>query len=135
MQRFSALVTAYDPDADAARAGSGAAGGLGFALRTFLHADLQAGIDVVIRQTGMEEAIRKADVVVTGEGRLDAQTVMGKVPVGIAKIAKKYGLPVIAFCGSSRASSSFRVLCGCDESRTNPTSRPCTSAPLGCSTP
>ena len=99
MQRFSALVTAYDPDADAARAGSGAAGGLGFALRTFLHADLQAGIDVVIRQTGMEEAIRKADVVVTGEGRLDAQTVMGKAPVGIAKTAKKYGLPVIAFCG------------------------------------
>ena len=99
MQRFSAIVKEYYPHSDADLSGSGAAGGLGFALRTFLHADLKPGIDVVIHQTGIETAIMDADVVVTGEGRLDAQTVMGKVPVGIAKIAKKYGLPVIAFCG------------------------------------
>ena len=99
MQRFAAMVTEYDPNSDADLPGSGAAGGLGFALRTFLNADLKPGIDVVINQTGIEEAIRDADIVVTGEGRLDAQTVMGKAPVGIAKIAKKYGLPVIAFCG------------------------------------
>lgn len=99
MQRFSAMVKECYPDSDADLPGSGAAGGLGFALRTFLNAELKPGIDVVIHQTGIEEAIRDADIVVTGEGRLDAQTVMGKAPVGIAKIAKKYGLPVIAFCG------------------------------------
>ena len=99
MQRFSAMVKECYPDSDADLPGSGAAGGLGFALRTFLNADLKPGIDVVIHQTGIEAAIRDADVVVTGEGRLDAQTVIGKVPVGIAGIAKKYGLPVIALCG------------------------------------
>lgn len=99
MQCFSALVKAYDPDSDADLSGSGAAGGLGFALRTFLHAELKPGIDIVIRQTGLAAAIRHADIVVTGEGRLDAQTVMGKVPAGIAQTAKKYGKPVIAFCG------------------------------------
>ncbi|MBR6107512.1 MAG: glycerate kinase [Oscillospiraceae bacterium] len=99
MQRFSAMVKEYYPDSDADLPGSGAAGGLGFALRTFLNADLKPGIDVVINQTGIEAAISSADIVITGEGRMDAQTVMGKVPVGIAKIAKKYGLPVIAFCG------------------------------------
>lgn len=99
MQRFSTMVNRYYPDSDADLPGSGAAGGLGFALRSFLNAKLKPGINVVINQTGIESAIRDADVVVTGEGRLDSQTVMGKVPVGIAKIAKKYGLPVIAFCG------------------------------------
>lgn len=99
MQRFSVLVKEYYPDSDADLPGSGAAGGLGYALRTFLNADLKSGIDVVINQTGIEAAIKEADIVVTGEGRLDAQTIMGKVPVGIAGIAKKYGLPVIALCG------------------------------------
>lgn len=99
MQRFAALVSERIPEADADIPGSGAAGGLGFALRTFLHAELKPGIDIVIQQTGIEAAIREADVAVTGEGRMDAQTVMGKVPVGIAHIAGKYGIPVIAFCG------------------------------------
>ena len=99
MQRFAAMAKEYDPNSDADLPGSGAAGGLGFALRTFLNAELKPGIDVVINQTGIEASLRDADVVVTGEGRLDAQTVMGKVPVGIAEIAKKYGLPMIAFCG------------------------------------
>ena len=99
MQAFSALVTSTVPDADAALPGSGAAGGLGFALRTFLNAELQSGIALVITQTGLETAMKEADLVVTGEGRLDAQTVMGKVPVGIANTAKANGIPVIAFCG------------------------------------
>lgn len=99
MLRFSALVKELYPESDADLPGSGAVGGLGYALRTFLIADLKPGIDVVIHQTGIEAVIRDADIVVTGEGRMDAQTVMGKVPVGIAKIAKKYCLPVIAFCG------------------------------------
>ena len=99
MQHFSALVKGYLPDADPNLPGSGAAGGLGFALRTFLNADLNSGIEVISSQTGIEAAIQNANIVITGEGRLDLQTVMGKVPIGIAKIAKKYDLPVIAFCG------------------------------------
>ena len=99
VQRFSGIVREYLPDADPDFPGAGAAGGLGFALRTFLHAELCPGIRIVMQQTGLEAAIRSADAVVTGEGRLDAQTAMGKVPVGIAEAAKQYGLPVIAFCG------------------------------------
>ena len=99
MRRFADLVRSEIPDADDAFPGSGAAGGLGFALRVFLHAVLSPGIETVIRMTGLESAIRSADVVVTGEGRLDAQTVLGKVPAGIAAAAKRYGIPVIAFCG------------------------------------
>ena len=99
MLRFSDTAKQYSPDADPSLPGSGAAGGLGFALRTFLRAELRPGIETVIRKTGLEAAIRNADLVVTGEGRLDAQTVMGKVPAGIADAAKQYGIPVIAFCG------------------------------------
>ena len=57
---------------------------------------------LVLRKTRLEEAIADADIVITGEGCLDSQTAMGKAPIGIARIAKKYGKPVIAFCGSVR---------------------------------
>ena len=80
--------------------GAGAAGGLGFALLAFLHAELIPGIDLVMQATGLENELRDADIVVTGEGRLDHQTVMGKAPVGVAGLAKKYGIKVIAFAGS-----------------------------------
>lgn len=79
--------------------GSGAAGGMGYAFKNFLNADLEPGIEIVIEETKLEEKIRDADIVVTGEGRLDSQTVMGKVPAGVAKLAKKYNKKVIAFCG------------------------------------
>lgn len=99
MLHFADAARQYTADADPSLPGAGAAGGLGFALRTFLHAELRPGIDVVIRQTDLEPALREADLVITGEGRLDAQTVMGKVPAGIAAAAKQYNIPVIAFCG------------------------------------
>ena len=99
IRRFAGTVQKQFPTADPELPGSGAAGGLGFALRTFLYADLQPGIEVVTQQIRLEDAIREADIVVTGEGRMDAQTAMGKAPVGIAKIAKRYGVPVLAFCG------------------------------------
>ena len=99
IRRLAGTVQKQFPNADPELPGSGAAGGLGFALRTFLHADLQPGIEVVTQQIRLEDAIREVDIVVTGEGRMDAQTAMGKAPVGIAKIAKRYGVPVIAFCG------------------------------------
>ena len=79
--------------------GVGAAGGLGFAFLSYLHASLLPGIDLVIRETHLEDEIRTADLVVTGEGRLDEQTCMGKAPAGVAAIAAKYGIPVIAFSG------------------------------------
>lgn len=79
--------------------GAGAAGGLGFAFLTYLNGKLESGINLVIRETKLEEKIRGASCVITGEGRLDNQTCMGKAPVGVASIAKKYNIPVIAFSG------------------------------------
>lgn len=80
--------------------GAGAAGGMGFAFLTFLGARLESGIELVMRETGLEKKIMDTDVVVTGEGRLDGQAAMGKAPVGVARLAKKYDKPVIAFAGS-----------------------------------
>ena len=75
---------------------------MGFAFLTFMDAQLESGIQIVIKETGLEQEIAKADLVITGEGRMDGQTAMGKAPIGIAKIAKKYGKPVIAFAGLLR---------------------------------
>lgn len=83
------------------QAGTGAAGGLGFAFLTFLNGVLEQGIKIVLEETGLENYIENADIVITGEGRLDGQTAMGKAPIGVAKLAKKYNLPVIAFAGSA----------------------------------
>lgn len=80
--------------------GAGAAGGLGFAFLNFLpNVELRSGIDIVLEAVGLEAALRDADLVVTGEGRLDGQTAMGKVPVGVAKLAKRHGCRVLAFAG------------------------------------
>ncbi len=79
--------------------GVGAAGGLGFALYSFLNAELTPGIDLIIEAVKLEEAVVGADYVVTGEGRLDNQTAMGKAPVGVAKIAKRHNAKVLAFTG------------------------------------
>lgn len=85
--------------ADAAYPGTGAAGGLGFAFLAFLNATLESGIHIILDETRLESYIKDADIVVTGEGRLDGQTVMGKAPIGVARLAKKYGKKVIAFSG------------------------------------
>lgn len=79
--------------------GAGAAGGLGYACLMFLHAALKPGIDIVLEEIQIEQAIKTADAVITGEGRLDAQTLMGKTPIGVARIAKTYSVPVYAFAG------------------------------------
>ncbi|MFJ6413354.1 glycerate kinase [Terribacillus saccharophilus] len=80
--------------------GVGAAGGLGASLLAFLNADLKRGIDIVLHAVDFEEAVKDADLVITGEGRLDSQTIYGKTPIGVAKAAKKYGVPVIGLAGS-----------------------------------
>lgn len=81
-------------------AGAGAAGGLGFAfLSYFPNVELKPGIDIVLEAIGLEQEVRDADFVITGEGLLDSQTAMGKAPVGVAKLAKKHGAMVLAFAG------------------------------------
>lgn len=86
-------------NADPDYPGSGAAGGLGFAFRTFLNGSLEEGVKIVQEETELEKHIKNADIVVTGEGRLDRQTVMGKAPSGAASLAAKYNIPVIALAG------------------------------------
>lgn len=80
--------------------GAGAAGGLGYAFLAYIGAALTPGIELILDAVGLEEELSGADVVVTGEGRLDFQTAMGKAPVGVARLAKKYNAKVIAFAGS-----------------------------------
>jgi len=79
--------------------GAGAAGGLGAALLAFCQARLMPGIDVVIEATDFAGKIRDADLLITGEGRTDGQTAFGKVPVGLAMVAKQYGVPVVCLSG------------------------------------
>lgn len=85
--------------ADKDASGAGAAGGLGFAFMTFLGGTLTNGIELVLKEIGIEQSIAESDLVITGEGRLDSQTIMGKTPAGVASIAGKYDVPVIAFSG------------------------------------
>ena len=80
--------------------GSGAAGGLGAGLMAFLDGELVEGVAAIAGKTGLEEAVAKADLVITGEGKIDSQTQYGKTPFGVARVAKKHGKPVIAIAGS-----------------------------------
>ena len=100
LKNYSKIVKEKYPDADCEYPGTGAAGGLGYAFFNFTNSKLESGIKIVLDETKLEEYVKDADIVVTGEGRLDHQTVMGKAPVGVANIAKKYNKKVIAFSGS-----------------------------------
>ena len=96
---YAALACEKFPKSNPAFPGTGAAGGLGFAFLTFTNAVLESGVKIVLEETSLSDYIKDADYVITGEGRLDAQTVMGKAPIGVAKLAKEYGKPVLAFSG------------------------------------
>ena len=100
LQKFSQISAAFTGNDYSKTAGAGAAGGLGYAFLSYLNTDLQPGISLVLDAIKLETELRDADIVITGEGQLDRQTAMGKVPAGVAKLAKKYKLPVIAFAGS-----------------------------------
>lgn len=80
-------------------AGAGAAGGLGFGLMAFCRAEMASGIDAVLKLIELEKVLTNTDLVITGEGRMDGQSTQGKAPIGVAKLAKKYHLPVIAVVG------------------------------------
>lgn len=94
--------------------GAGAAGGLGAGIIVFLNGTIQRGIDAVIDIVNLEEKIKDADLVITGEGRIDYQTKFGKVPYGVAQIAKKHNKPVIAICGSIGEKYEELYNCGID---------------------
>lgn len=96
---YATIASKRYPNADMTQKGAGAAGGLGFAFLTFMNAVLCSGVDIVLRETHLEEYIKDSDIIITGEGKLDSQTIMGKAPIGVAKLAKKYNKPVIAFAG------------------------------------
>lgn len=99
LKDYAALAKAQFPKADPDYPGAGAAGGMGFAFLTFLNASLEPGVGIVLEETKLRQYAESADIVITGEGRLDGQTVMGKAPIGVAKIAKEYKKPVLAFSG------------------------------------
>lgn len=98
--RYAELTSAKYEKADARYPGTGAAGGLGFAFLAYTNAVLESGIKIILEETKLENYVKDADIVVTGEGRLDGQTVFGKAPIGVAKIAKKYDKTVLAFAGA-----------------------------------
>jgi len=99
MKHFARLVHLWSGQDWSPHPGAGAAGGLGFAFLAFLNSSLQSGFEIVAKLTGLEEKICSADWVVTGEGKLDSQTLSGKGPYGVAQMAKKNKKPVIAIGG------------------------------------
>ncbi|MDO4427536.1 MAG: glycerate kinase [Moraxella sp.] len=91
-------------------AGAGAAGGLGFGLMSFLNASLSSGFTLVAGACGLENAIKQADLIITGEGKMDAQTSMGKVAQGVASLAIKHKKPVIAICGAIEPDTNWQAM-------------------------
>ncbi len=114
LENFGIIAKTINSDADINTEGAGAAGGLGFAFSAFTNAVLQPGIDIILEESGFEKEVEDADIIVTGEGRLDSQTVMGKAPAGIAKLAKKYNKKVIAFAGCVSDDAEICNLYGID---------------------
>jgi glycerate 2-kinase len=99
LSRLAFVTTAMLPDAHSQRPGAGAAGGVGFALVEFLGAVSRPGVEEVAETVGLEQALHGADWVFTGEGSVDAQTVMGKTPFGVAQVAARTGTRVVIFAG------------------------------------
>lgn len=100
LHRFARIVADHLGEDHSLHPGAGAAGGLGFAARAFLGAGFRPGIELVAELARLAESMADADLVITGEGRLDAQSLHGKTPVGVARLARAAGVPVIAIAGS-----------------------------------
>lgn len=99
LSHFSQLIYQTHGIDLASRPGTGAAGGTSLCLIAFMNGQLRPGVDIVIDAVGLDAAVADADLVITGEGRIDSQSIRGKTPVGVARIAKKHGVPVIAIGG------------------------------------
>lgn len=108
LNRYADLVSELTGRHEKETPGAGAAGGLGFALMTFFKAKAQRGITTILDLIGIEEKIASADLVITGEGHMDSQSVNGKTPIGVAQLAKKYQVPTVAIVGG--ASTHLEVL-------------------------
>ena len=100
LESYANLTATKYKNVDASFPGTGAAGGLGFAFLAYTNAVLESGVKIVLDETKLEEHILNADIVVTGEGRMDGQTIFGKAPIGVAELAKKHDKRVLAFAGS-----------------------------------
>ncbi|MBR2376598.1 MAG: glycerate kinase [Clostridia bacterium] len=111
---YANLTKKLYPNSNKDLEGAGAAGGLGFAFSSYLNAKLTSGINLILDTINFESIIKGADVVVTGEGRMDKQSAMGKTPFGIATRAKKYNIPVIALVGSASSDSNYLNELGID---------------------
>ncbi|BBL25597.1 glycerate kinase [Comamonas terrigena] len=99
LQHFARIIL-RDVGADVdAVAGAGAAGGMGAAMLAFLKGQLRPGCEIIAKAVGLEAAVKDADLVVTGEGRIDQQTIFGKTPFGVATVAKQFGKPVVGIAG------------------------------------
>ncbi|WP_262316379.1 glycerate kinase [Lacticaseibacillus parakribbianus] len=96
------------------RPGAGAAGGLGAGLMAFTNAEVFPGIDAIRRLVGLDRLLVDADLVITGEGKMDAQSLNGKAPIGIARAAKRYGVPVVALVGARSADLAAVYAAGID---------------------
>ena len=114
LTHYAMLTSQKYPHANADQPGTGAAGGLGFAFLSYTNAVLTSGIQIVLEETKLENHIESADLIVTGEGRLDEQTIYGKAPIGVAKAAKKYGKKVIAFSGCATEDATVCNMHGID---------------------
>lgn len=97
--KYALLTANRYKKADSQYPGTGAAGGMGFAFLSYMNAELKSGVQIVLEETKLEEYVKDVDIVVTGEGCLDGQSVMGKAPIGVAVLAKKHHKKVIAFAG------------------------------------
>ncbi len=115
MSNLADIFKAHYPDARPGAKGAGAAGGLGFAIQTFLKGKMLPGAEVLLDRTCIESEIASSDLVITGEGAIDAQTAMGKAPARIAAVAKRYGKHVIAFAGCIREGADKCHEVGIDE--------------------
>jgi glycerate kinase len=99
LARWASLTAAVTGRDEAGSPGAGAAGGTGFAALAYLHAELKPGIELVLELVGLDAALARADLLITGEGSLDAQSLRGKAPVGVARAAGRVGVPVVAVAG------------------------------------
>ena len=100
MQHYASKTVDFTGQDYTLKEGTGAAGGVGYAFVSYLpNVELKPGIQIVLEAIRLEEELADADIVITGEGRMDAQTAMGKVPVGVARLAKQYPIKVLAFAG------------------------------------
>ncbi|MFO4685684.1 glycerate kinase [Vibrio cholerae] len=114
LQQFGLLTEKVTGKAVLQSAGAGAAGGMGAALLAYTQARLRPGIEIVLETVQLAHQVSDADLVITGEGRIDSQTVHGKTPMGVAKVAKRFNVPVLALCGCTGDNYQAVYQCGID---------------------